>query len=1185
MTVLKCLFNGIEVETCSDSGSDLVVLGWNHYKSLCHKLGYEFNLQPTRKLAWAANGTNLNFVGKTMMTISNKHASKQYPVFVQKGFMRGFPLLSEDCLIELGYIRYSHDGSFAKKHNSVNSVTLDQDGLSDKVKLKLTKLHDRYKGTFRGLGRLKNFHAKFTVKAHAQGFVKTCLPVPLHLQKIVKDKLYYLIENKVLEFLPPNTPARYVCSLICIPKPNNDVRICANLKPLNDILEKIPSMCAPRIEQFQDKLKNCAYFGCVDVRESYYQIAIDHETSNLCVISTPIGILRFRTLPMGASPSGQILDERMAVILKDCRHSINVRDDVIFGSDSLDGLYEEYELIVKAMHENNITLNDKKVKFGLREIDFYGQTFSANGMRPSKARIDDLKKAKFPVNQRGVLSFVCMLQWLERYILRYSEESRILRELSLSKGPMKATEAHTAAFEKLKNIISEDTLLYHFNPSFKTVVFADSGKTAHQPGDRGGLCGVLAQIDPQFPKEYKPVSFCSRAMSDVEGRWAQVEGEALAIVWSVLKYSYFLEGCPHFTVYTDCSSLIPMFKKLHPGSCPKRIFGLFLKIQHFNMSLEFRVGRANPSDFLSRAANQAKPADDLIDTADLELAVVQSIRQESDKMCLSLIREATLADPELQSVTKRIGNNDWNSYKKELKPFFSQREEFYLYDDIVFRGNTIVVPSALRQKVAQLIHSQGHLGMTGTQKLLRQYFWFPGFSNYCIAETKKCSPCQFSTRPQTAQPGGFFIPKPICFSSVSSDYKGPLKDGKYILGFVCLYSGFAEVFSVNSTSFQIFQPIILDYMARHSKMENFVSDNGAPYSSQNFIDFCDKHNIKRRPVIELHPSANGNIESFWRSVDKSITRASILKSDYKMEISHMLIAKNACPHPGTLKSPHELAYGKRANLNLLPDYQFPDTVDSSGAYQNLLDYKKATKARHDSKRAVQDREFHVNDIVLLCLDLSAKKKKYSQDLYQVIDVKPSYLIATRLKDGQTLRRHKNHFQIYVDNNTNQHYHQQHSSVNPKQQLEKNIAAGRESDFYDDYDDGGENIPRAAAAPGPPQLPPVPPQQQPQVAAPHVPAAQVPPAANQEARPAQVPQQLPQRQQQQLRFHPRVNVQEIENNNIGRRVTRSRGPVESHPNVQPSILELSLQQQGQARDRVQQFQQHQQQQPQENEQNV
>ena len=1163
------------MEVCADSASDVILMGWNHYKSLCHTLGHEFELKTITNKVSAANGTPMNVAGKTKMLVASKHASARYNVYICKEAMKGPPLLSETALLALGYLVVDPEGKFASQEASVKKVNLQDSCLDPHFQVKISNINKKYKVVFKGLGRLKNFKAKFSIKKHAQPFVKPCLPIPLHLKEAVLETIKYFIECGVLEYLPPNTPARYVCSLIVVPKTGGKVRICANLKPLNEIIERSRFVPAPRLEEFQDKLRGCTIFGSVDIKEAYHQIAIDEETANLCVISTPFGMLRYRCLPMGCSVSGDILDERMAVVLKDCHNSINLRDDIIFGSTTQEGLVQEYEKIISALAENGLTLNEDKVCLGLQSINFYGMEFSAKGMSPSKEKIKDLQKATMPPHQKGVTSFVCLMEWQQRYILRFAEEAQVLRELAATKGPMMCEPKHLEAFERLKNALTEDTLLAYFNPDHKTYLFCDAGKTAHQPGDRGGLCCVLSQVDPSKPKEFIAIHFASRVMSDTESRYSQTEVECLAIVWGVLKFSYYLEGMRKpFVVFTDAKSLIPMFEKLSP-TCPSRIFRLFLKLQHLPMKLQYREGRVNPSDFLSRAAQPSNEDEkSMRETEDMEVELVKNIQLASDKMCLALVREATLEDEELQSVTKRIQDNDWDLHKKDplIKPYYSLRHEFYVVDNVIFRNGTIVIPTALRSKVTKLIHRIGHLGMTNTKRLLQEYFWFPNFSSYCMAEVQKCSPCQFTTRPKDKEQSGYFLPEPIVFHSVAVDYKGPIKaDHYYILALVCLYSGWAEVMYVTSTSFQALQPKLLDYMSRHGKMKNIISDNGPPFSSHDFEKFCDSHNISRKPVIEVHPSANGNVESFNRSLEKAIHRSQILNTNYRTEIANMLMAKMSCPHPGTLKTPHELVFNKKASLNILPDYEFTQTnVNHKEAHQNLIDYKNATKAKHDKKNNVQNRLFHLNDLVLCCLDLGLKKKKFSSDLYKVIDVKPSYLVVSRLKDGQVLRRHKDHFKIYIPpeelnnqpnksklltphniSNEGKEKRQSHSQLLTPHHISNE---GEEKEQWDDGDFTPLNVPlNLDNAEFPPLQAPL---NRPQ---------EVPLNRERAEGPPNLVHQ-PQPERRRVHFRNFVDIQEIPPQGHGKAL-RSKGPVEDHPHVQPSVLERSQDQQRLARERI------------------
>ncbi len=73
-----------------------------------------------------------------------------------------------------------------------------------------------------------------------------------------------------------------------------------------------------------------------------------------------------------------------------------------------------------------------------------------------------------------------------------------------------------------------------------------------------GLGFVLLQKSAEPEAEWKIVQAGSRFLSDVEGRYAVVELECLAVVWDIKKCSLFLSGLPHFTVVTDHSPLIPI---------------------------------------------------------------------------------------------------------------------------------------------------------------------------------------------------------------------------------------------------------------------------------------------------------------------------------------------------------------------------------------------------------------------------------------------------------------------------------------------------------------------------------------------------------------------------------------------------------------------------------------------------
>ncbi len=77
------------------------------------------------------------------------------------------------------------------------------------------------------------------------------------------------------------------------------------------------------------------------------------------------------------------------------------------------------------------------------------------------------------------------------------------------------------AFAEVKEELTQPSVLALYDPEARTKVAADASSF--------GLGAVLMQ---EQGNEWRPVAYASRAMSDTERRYAQIEKEALAVTWA-----------------------------------------------------------------------------------------------------------------------------------------------------------------------------------------------------------------------------------------------------------------------------------------------------------------------------------------------------------------------------------------------------------------------------------------------------------------------------------------------------------------------------------------------------------------------------------------------------------------------------------------------------------------------------
>ena len=103
----------------------------------------------------------------------------------------------------------------------------------------------------------------------------------------------------------------------------------------------------------------------------------------------------------------------------------------------------------------------------------------------------------------------------------------------------------------------------------------------------------------------QPVAFASRSLSQTERKYAQIEEECLAIVFSCERFSQYLTGRKKITVETDHKPLRSIFRKIIL-SAPCRLRRMLLRLQRFNLDVNYKPGtQMFIADHLSRSSLKA----------------------------------------------------------------------------------------------------------------------------------------------------------------------------------------------------------------------------------------------------------------------------------------------------------------------------------------------------------------------------------------------------------------------------------------------------------------------------------------------------------------------------------------------------------------------------------------------------
>ena len=90
----------------------------------------------------------------------------------------------------------------------------------------------------------------------------------------------------------------------------------------------------------------------------------------------------------------------------------------------------------------------------------------------------------------------------------------------------------------------------------------------------------------------QPVAFASRTLTSAETRYAQIEKELLAIVFVCEHLNVYVFGRDHVRAHTDHKPLESIVKKNHCRIHPKRLQCMLLRLQIFNLDVEYLKGSA-----------------------------------------------------------------------------------------------------------------------------------------------------------------------------------------------------------------------------------------------------------------------------------------------------------------------------------------------------------------------------------------------------------------------------------------------------------------------------------------------------------------------------------------------------------------------------------------------------------------
>ena len=176
-----------------------------------------------------------------------------------------------------------------------------------------------------------------------------------------------------------------------------------------------------------------------------------------------------------------------------------------------------------------------------------GHMITAAGLKPDPVKVKAVTEMPSPTDTAGVKRFLGFVNYLSKFLSHLSDVCDPLRQLTKKDVEWCWLEVHETAVKHIKEMMTSKLVLHYmyFDDKKELTLQADASKK--------GLGAAIMQAG-------QPVAYTSRALTNAEQNYAQIEKELLAVTFGLDRFHQYTYGRP-VTVQTDHKPLEVIVKK------------------------------------------------------------------------------------------------------------------------------------------------------------------------------------------------------------------------------------------------------------------------------------------------------------------------------------------------------------------------------------------------------------------------------------------------------------------------------------------------------------------------------------------------------------------------------------------------------------------------------------------------
>ena len=557
--------NGVPVNMMVDTGAAVTLISERAAKSIPR-----IKLKKTDNRLTTYTGEKIKVCGECSVVVEYNNQEYQLSLFVVKG--------GTSCLLGRDWLSV-----IKLDWHSIATVQKSLEG-------ELNQLLDRYQAVFDGkVGTIRGCEARLLLREGAQPRFHRARSVPFAMREAVGSELDRLESEGIIERV---STSQWATPLVVVPKRDGSLRLCGDYRLTVNTAIEVDAHPLPKPEEIFATLSGGEKFTKIDLSSAYQQLLLEQQSRELVTINTHKGLYRYTRLPFGVSAAPAIFQRTMDSILSGLPHVACYIDDILITGRNDSEHLKNLEKVLARLEEYGVKAKRDKCSFLSKCVQYLGHNIDSMGLHVLPDKVQAIVKAPLPKNKNELRSFLGFINYYRKFIPQLSAILAPLNVLLCKQVQWKWTKACSKAVQVAKQKLSEAPVLMHFNPKLPIILATDASSY--------GVGAVLSHIGPDGAEH--PVAFASRSLSASERNYAQLEKEALSIIFGIKQFHQYLYG-QKFKLITDHKPLTTIFgpKSGVPQLAAARLQRWALLLSCHSYTIEYRNTRSHANaDGLSR---------------------------------------------------------------------------------------------------------------------------------------------------------------------------------------------------------------------------------------------------------------------------------------------------------------------------------------------------------------------------------------------------------------------------------------------------------------------------------------------------------------------------------------------------------------------------------------------------------